>query len=165
MSRTSHVQFHECVAWSIYSNVLFTFLFSFFNFFFFQLSVDMTVTFCCNQSLFACFIYSSKGLFLVSLHLSMLVSLFNLSFRDTLNIPISSCSRKALRFVIHFPALRFICLNLSLIHFKKGPEYLTRKAVQVFIPWMRLRKIFIFFSGVLLSFFFFYSCLLDRISF
>ena len=31
----------------------------------------------------------------------------------------------------------FICLSSSLVHFKNGPSYLTRRAAQIFIPLIR----------------------------
>ena len=39
--------------------------------------------------------------------------------------------------VITFHVLWFICLSFSLVHFKNGPEYLTRSTAQVFIPLIR----------------------------
>ena len=40
--------------------------------------------------------------------------------------------------VISFLDLCSICLSSSLVHFKKGPEYLTRDTAQVFIPEIRI---------------------------
>ena len=67
----------------------------------------------------------------------MLASPLPPSFLGTYNLPVSSLGCKALSIVIKFLVLRSICLSSSLVLFKNGPEYLTRRTAQVFIP---LRK-------------------------
>ena len=49
----------------------------------------------------------------------------------------SSLGCKALCIVICFLVLWFIYWSSSLVHFKNGPEYLTKDTVQVFIPLMK----------------------------
>ena len=65
---------------------------------------------------------------------SMLVSPLPLSFLDTYSLSTSSLGCNALYMVISFLVTWSICLSSSLVHFKNGPEYLTRGTVQVFIP-------------------------------
>ena len=60
----------------------------------------------------------------------------------------SSLGCKTLCMVFSFLVLCSICLSSSLVHFKKGPEYLTRGKAQVFIPLMR----FLFYSLLTSSF-------------
>ena len=59
------------------------------------------------------------------------------SFLGTYNLSMSSLEFNALCMVISFLILWSICFSSSLVHFKKGPEYLTRSTAQVFIPLIR----------------------------
>ena len=52
---------------------------------------------------------------------------------DTYSLSTSSLGCNALYMVISFPVLWSLCLSSSLVHFKKGPKYLTRDTAQVFI--------------------------------
>ena len=88
----------------------------------------------------------TKSFLLILLFLTTAVSLpwpfcivfkFSSSFFSWLIHTISSLESKPLCIVINFLVLWLICLSFSLIHSKKGPEYLTRETVQVFIPLMR----------------------------
>ena len=54
------------------------------------------------------------------------------------------------RMIISLLVLWSICLSSSLVHFKNGPEYLTRDTAQVFIPLIRF-----------MSYRFILSCFLD----
>ena len=60
--------------------------------------------------------------------------------------------------VISFLVLWSICLSSSLVHFRKGPEYLTRGTAQVFIPLIRFlleslsQVVFSFSWDILLKF-------------
>ena len=62
----------------------------------------------------------------------MLVSPLPSSFLDTYNLSTSSLGCNALHIV-----LWSICLSSSLIPFNNGPEYLTRRTAQLFIPLIR----------------------------
>ena len=64
----------------------------------------------------------------------MLTSPLPPSFLDTYSLSMSSLGCNALCMGISFLVLWSICLSSSLVHFKKGPEYLTRETAQVFIP-------------------------------
>ena len=66
---------------------------------------------------------------------SMLASPLPPSFLDTYSLSTSSLGCNALCMVISFLVLLSICS--SLVHLRKGPEYLTRGTAQVFIPLMR----------------------------
>ena len=68
---------------------------------------------------------------------SMLASPLPLSFLDTYSLSTSSLGCNTLCMVISFFVLWSICLSSSLVHLRKGPEYLTRGTAQVFIPLMR----------------------------
>ena len=68
---------------------------------------------------------------------SMLASHLPPCFLDTYNLSTSSLGCNALCMVISFLVLWSICLSSSLVHLRKGPEYLTRGTAQVFIPLMR----------------------------
>ena len=48
-----------------------------------------------------------------------------------------------------FLVLWSICLSLSLVHFRKGPEYLTRGTAQVFITFIRFLLLSFVSSGFL----------------
>ena len=52
----------------------------------------------------------------------------------------SSLGCNALCMVISFLVLSFICLNSSLVHFRKCPKYL-RGTAQVFVPLIRFWKL------------------------
>ena len=69
----------------------------------------------------------------------MLASPLPPSFLDTYNLSTSSLECNALCMVISFLvfSLLSICLSYSLVHFKKGPEYLTSETAQVFIHVIR----------------------------
>ena len=57
---------------------------------------------------------------------SMLVSPLLASFLDTYSLSTSSLGCNALCMVISFLPLWSICLSSSLVHFRNGPEYLTK---------------------------------------
>ena len=56
------------------------------------------------------------------------------SFLETYSLSTSSLGYNALCIVISFLVLWSICLSSSMVHLRKGPEYLTRGTAQVFIP-------------------------------
>ena len=64
----------------------------------------------------------------------MLVSPLPLFFLETYSLSTSCLGYNALCMVISFLVLWSICLNLSLVNLRKGPEYLTRGIAPVFIP-------------------------------
>ena len=68
---------------------------------------------------------------------SMLASPLLPSFLDTYSLSTSSPGCYALCVIISFLVLWSICLSLSLVHLRKGPEYLTRCTAQVLIPLIR----------------------------
>ena len=68
---------------------------------------------------------------------SMLASPLPPSFLDTYYLSTSSLGCNALCMVISFLVLWSICLSSSLVHLRKGPEYLTRDTAQVYISLMR----------------------------
>ena len=68
---------------------------------------------------------------------SMLATPLPPSCFGTYSLSMSSPGCKAVCMVISFLVLRFICLSSSLVHFKNGPESLTRETVQVFIRLMK----------------------------
>ena len=57
-----------------------------------------------------------------------------LSFFDTYSLSTSSQECNALCMIINFLVLWSTCFSSSLIHFRKGLEYLMRGTAQVFIP-------------------------------
>ena len=59
------------------------------------------------------------------------------SFLGTYSLSTSSLGCNALCMVISFQALWSICLSSSLVHLRKGAEYLTKDTAQVFIPFIR----------------------------
>ena len=67
----------------------------------------------------------------------MLASPLPPSFLDTYCLSTSSLGCNALYMVISFLVLWSICLSSHRVHLRKGPEYLTRGTVQIFIPLMR----------------------------
>ena len=93
------------------------------------------------------------------------------SFLDVYSLSTSSLGCNAICMVISFLVLYSTCLNYSLVHFKNGPEYLTRCTAEVFIPLIS----FLWYSFVSSSFlvllwyssliFFFLLHLFDGISF
>ena len=67
----------------------------------------------------------------------MLVSPLPPSFLDSYSLSTSSQGCNALCLVISFVVLWSIFLSSSLVHFTKGPDYLTWGTAQVFIPLIR----------------------------
>ena len=67
----------------------------------------------------------------------MLVSPLSPSFLGTYSLSTSSLGCNAFFMGISFLVHWSICLSSSLVHFKNGPEYLTRGTAQVFIPLTR----------------------------
>ena len=57
----------------------------------------------------------------------------SLFFFYTYSLSTSSLGCNTLCMLISFLVLWSICLSSSLVHFKKGPEYLTKYTAQVFI--------------------------------
>ena len=78
----------------------------------------------------------------------MLASPLPPSFLDSYSLSMSSLGCNALCMVISFLVLWSIYLSSSLVHLRKGPEYLMRGTAQVFIPLRR----FLLESFVLSSF-------------
>ena len=68
---------------------------------------------------------------------SMLANLLPPSFLGTNSLSTTSLGCNALCMVISFLILWSICLSSTLVHMRKGPEYLTRGTAQVFIPLIR----------------------------
>ena len=77
---------------------------------------------------------------------SLLASPLPPSLLDTYSLSTSSLGRNALCIVfsflfcffgVFFFVLCSFCLRSSLVHFKNGPEYLTRGTDQIFIPLIR----------------------------
>ena len=90
----------------------------------------------CNQS-------SSVSFFIVFKLLNRFIDVsFNASkffssfFFDTYNLSMLSLRCKALKNIISFLFLWFMCLSSSQVHFKNGPEFLKRGRVQIFIPFI-----------------------------
>ena len=92
----------------------------------------------CNQSSFVFFYVVSSRCMDVSTLSSMLASPLPPSFLGTYSLSTSSLGCNALCMVISFLVLWSICLSSSLVHLRKGPEYVTRGTAQVFIPLIRL---------------------------
>ena len=98
----------------------------------------------------------------------MLASPLPSSFLDRYRLSTPSLGYNALCMVISFLVLWSVCLSSSLVHLRKGPEYLPSGTAQVFIPLIR----FLLYSFVSSSspeiFFFinflFYLCLFDGVS-
>ena len=61
-------------------------------------------------------------------------------FLDTYGLPTSSLGCNTLCMVISFLVLWFIFLSSSLVHFKKGPEYLTKYTAQLSIHLIRFLR-------------------------
>ena len=68
---------------------------------------------------------------------SMLASPLPPSVLETYSLSTSSLGCNALCIVISFLVLWSIYLSSSLVHLRKGPEYLTRGTAQVFMPLIR----------------------------
>ena len=98
-------------------------------------SVSFLVTVICPPSCF--FMKFSSHRIDASTLSSMLASLLPPPFLDIYSRLTSSLECSALFMLISFLILWSICLSSSLIHFTKGPEYLTRGTAQVFIPLIR----------------------------
>ena len=81
--------------------------------------------------------FSSSYCMDVSTLSSMLASPLPPSFLGTYRLSMSSLGCNALCMVISFLVLWSICLSSSLVHLRKGPEYLTRSTAQVFISLIR----------------------------
>ena len=79
----------------------------------------------------------------------MLVSHLPPSLLDTYSLSTPSLWCNVLWIVISFLVLWSICISSSLVHFTKGPEYLTRGTVQVFIPLIRFLLDSFVSSGIL----------------
>ena len=100
----------------------------------------------------------------------MLASPLHPSFLDTCSLSTSSLGCNVLCMVISFHVLWFICLSWCLVHFKNGPEYLTRGTALVFIPLIKfLQDSFVSSSFLILlrySFliFFFHLHLFDGVN-
>ena len=71
---------------------------------------------------------------------SMLPNPFPPSFLDTYSLSTSSLACNALIIVISFLVLWSICLSSSLVHFRKGLEYLTKGTAKVFILLVSFRQ-------------------------
>ena len=104
----------------------------------------------------------------VSMLFSMLASPLPSSL-DTYSLSISSLGCKALCIVLSFLVFVSICWNSSLVHFKNGPKYLTRRTAQLFILFIRfLPYSFVSSSFLILlryfkKFFLFHLCLFDGV--
>ena len=91
-----------------------------------------------NWSLWRCFVL-------------LLASFLPPSFLDTYSQSTSSLSCKALCIVMNFLVLRFICWSSSLVHFKNGPEYLTRGQPRYLSLWWNSCYIIWFWVAFLFS--------------
>ena len=87
---------------------------------------------------------------------SMLASPLPPFFHCTYSLSTSSLGCNALCMVISFLVPWSICLSSSLVHLRKGPEYLTRSTAQVFIPLIRFLQLSFVLSSflVLLRYYF-----------
>ena len=113
------------------------------------------------------FVNSLNLWIIVSMQSSMLSSFLPLSFLDRQNL---SILLTVLCMVTNLLVFCSICLTYSSVHFKKGPEYLSKKTVQViifyeiFVAEFNFEK-FSCFSKVLFSYFFFYLCFIVNVCF
>ena len=89
----------------------------------------------CNESSIVFLYIVFESLYRCVNAVSVLASPLPPPFLDTYSLSTSSLECNTLCMVISFLVLWFICLISSLVHFRKGPEYLTR----VFIPLIRFR--------------------------
>ena len=85
-------------------------------------------------------LWSSSRFINASTLSSILASPLSPSFLDTYSLSTSSLGWNALYMVISFLVLCSICLSSSLVYFKNGSEYLTRRTAQVFIPLKRFHQ-------------------------
>ena len=168
MSKFSRVRFRLFVAWNVHI-VFFLFLCSGY-FCTFDACVVCIVSGHCNHSsptLFYVVFLSywwRKGL--ASIQVSWMLTR---PFPVTYSLTTSYLEYKALCIVMSFLGLWSICWSSSLVHFKNGPESLTRWTAQVFMLLMR----FLLWSFISRSFlvllwyliFFFYRPLFDGIRF
>ena len=90
-----------------------------------------------NQSSFVFFYVVFESLYRCVDASSILASPLPPSFLGTYSLSTSSLGCNALCIVISFLVLWSICLSSSLVHLRKGPEYLMRGTTQVFIPLIR----------------------------
>ena len=96
---------------------------------------------------------------------SMLASPLSPSFLGTNSRSTSSLGCNALCMVISFLVLWSICQSSSVVHLRKGPEYLTRSTAQVFIPLIRFLLLsFVSSSFLVLLNFVFHFDLFDGVS-
>ena len=103
-----------------------------------------------NQSSFVFFYVVFESLCVSTLP-SMLAVPLPPSFLGTYSLSTSSLGGNALCMVISFLVLWSICLSSSLVHLRKGPEYLTKGTAQVLIPLIRfLQESFISSSFLVL---------------
>ena len=94
----------------------------------------------CNQSsfVFLHIVFESLHIvFDVSTLSSMPASSLPSSFLETYRLSTSSLGCDALCIVVSFLVLWSICLSSSLVHLRKGLEYLTSGTTRVFIPLIR----------------------------
>ena len=103
------------------------------------LSIVLSVLFlmAVNQSSFVFFYVVFESLYRLLTLSSMLAIPLPPSFLGTYSLSTSSLVCNALCLVISFLVLWSIYLSSSLIHLRKGPEYLKRGTAQVFIPLIR----------------------------
>ena len=121
--------------------------------FFCLLMFVLSALFPTSVIIFFFMLYSNRFIDASSLS-SMLANL--LSFFDTYNLSLSSLCYKALYVIMSFLVLCSICCSSSIVHFKNGPEYLTRGTAQVVIPLLcsLVLSSFLVLLGYLLNFFF-----------
>ena len=114
------------------------------------LSIMLSVSFLMAVISPSCFsMYSSSRCIDASTLSSMQASPLPPSFLDTYSLSTSSQGCIALCIVISFLVLWSICLSSSLVHLRKGPEYLTRSTAQAFIPLIRFLQDSFVSSGFL----------------
>ena len=110
---------------------------------------------------------SSRGIDVSTLS-SVLASHILAFFLDTYRLSMSSLARQSLCMVVSLLVFGFICWSSSLVHFKKGPEYLTRIAL-VFMLLMRfllcslVSSCFFVLRRYYLKLFFFHQNLFDGV--
>ena len=122
----------------------------------------------CIQSFCLCFsMYSSSRCSDVPKLSSMLASPIPPTSLDTYSLWTSCLGCNALRMVISFIVLWSICLSSSVVHFKNGPEYLTKDTALVFIALIRflqhsfvLNRYLAFLIYFFLNFSFISTCLM-----
>ena len=105
----------------------------------------------------SCFsMLSSSRCMDVSTLFSVLANPLSPSFLGTYSLSTSSLGCNALCMFVSFLVLWSIYLSSSLVHLRKGPEYLTRGTAQVFIPLIRF-LIFSFVSSYYYYYYHYYS--------